>query len=261
MFCNFCHKEKDETSNDLKKCRNCRRKCEHGKRKNVCKDCGGVSLCKHKREKHTCKDCGGKSICKHGRRKSVCKDCGGVSICEHDNRKVYCKECNGSSVCIHNKIKQSCREGCGGQRYCIHGIHKQYCLEGCGGSSRCEHNSYKSRCIICNPLGNFIARQRGYIKRRLSTKKTYNTKTYIGCSNEVLFNHIKSQMTPDMTFDNIHIDHIKPISRFDLTNDEEIKKCFHYTNLQPMLIHDNLTKSNKWSNEEETNWQNNIIKI
>jgi len=55
--------------------------------------------CEHGRQKHTCKECGGASICEHGRRKSQCKECGGASICEHGRRKSQCKECGGSSLC------------------------------------------------------------------------------------------------------------------------------------------------------------------
>ena len=66
-------------------------------------------------------------------------------------------------------------------------------------------------------------------------------------------------MTPEMTFENIHIDHIKPISKFDLTKKEEIKRCFNYTNLQPLLIKDNLSKSNKWTENDEIYWTDNII--
>ena len=38
-----------------------------------------------------------------------------------------------------------------------------------------------------------------------------------------------------MTFDNIHIDHIKPVSKFDLDHEEEFIDCCNYTNLQPLL--------------------------
>jgi len=54
-------------------------------------------------------------------------------------------------------------------------------------------------------------------------------------------------MTPEMTFDNIHIDHIKPVSRFDLDDEDELLKCCHFTNLQTWLCKDNLGLYNTWS--------------
>jgi len=34
--------------------------------------------------------------CEHGRRRAQCKECGGASICEHGRVKYTCKECKSS---------------------------------------------------------------------------------------------------------------------------------------------------------------------
>jgi len=52
----------------------------------------------------------------------------------------------------------------------------------------------------------------------------------------------------NMSWDNYgnwHIDHIIPISSFNLENVEEQKICFNYKNTQPLWAIDNLKKSNK----------------
>jgi hypothetical protein len=72
----------------------------------------------------------------------------------------------------------------------------------------------------------------------------------LGCSLEQARKHIEHQFKEGMNWGNCgfrgwHIDHIIPCSAFDLTKIEEQKKCFHYTNLQPLWAKDNLRKSNK----------------
>ena len=71
--------------------------------------------------------------------------------------------------------------------------------------------------------------------------------------------YMKCKMTPEMNFNNIHIDHIKPVSKFYLDNHDEFLKCCHFTNMQPLLATDNLEKSNKWTVENEKFWNENII--
>ena len=128
--------------------KNIHKKCEHNKRKSVCKDCGGGSLCKHDKEKSHCKECGGSTFCKHDKRKSTCHECNGSSFCKHEIRKSRCKECGGSELCKHDKQKSQCKE-CGGNRFCEHNKFKSICHD-CGGSSLCKHDKRKSRCKECN---------------------------------------------------------------------------------------------------------------
>jgi Uri superfamily endonuclease len=74
----------------------------------------------------------------------------------------------------------------------------------------------------------------------------------LGCSIEELKAHLESKFQLGMTWDNYgkwHIDHIKPLSSFDLTKLEEQLVACHYSNLQPLWAQDNLIKSNKFSSQ------------
>jgi hypothetical protein len=77
--------------------------------------------------------------------------------------------------------------------------------------------------------------------------KMYKIKICKVC-NEELWCHLESQFQQGMTKDNYgkwHVDHITPCARFDLTQPTEQKKCFHYTNLQPLWAEQNLKKGCK----------------
>jgi hypothetical protein len=80
--------------------------------------------------------------------------------------------------------------------------------------------------------------------------KSESTITLLGAPIEVVISHLESLFTEGMTWDNYgfgdgkwHIDHIKPCYLFDLTDVEQQKQCFHYTNLQPLWQKDNLKKN------------------
>jgi hypothetical protein len=81
------------------------RKCQHGRQKHKCKDCG-TGYCQHGRQKGRCKDCGA-GYCQHGRRKSQCRDCG-TGYCQHGRQKGRCTNC-GTGCCQHGRRKGQCK--------------------------------------------------------------------------------------------------------------------------------------------------------
>ena len=239
-----CYWKPDETdikSSGLyaKSCKKCREhqkqlrnknKCSHNKTKTQCRDCGGSQICEHNRRKTECKDCGGSQICEHNRRKSQCKDCGGGSICEHNRQKSKCKDCGGGSICSHNREKTKCKE-CNFQLYLIN-----------------LQRGALNRCIKLSNL-----------------EKTKPSIEYLGCSTEYFIEYFKKKIELfnqyseiEMNWNNIHIDHIKPVNSFNLDDEDEFLSCCHYTNLQPLLAEINLNKSCKWSDKDDIYWLENI---
>jgi len=74
---------------------------------------------------------------------------------------------------------------------------------------------------------------------RSGSKKISKTEELLGCNIDFLKQYIENLWEINMSWKTYgkngwHIDHIIPCSAFDLTKGEEQKKCFHYTNLQPL---------------------------
>lgn len=203
----------------------------------------------------------GGSFCEHNKRRSVCYDCSTTkkSFCVHKKLKYFCVDCNGSQICIHKRIIKSCKD-CGGSSFCEHKRNKFFCKD-CEGTGRCEHGIRKNDCKICQPFRYFINLQRGRLRQILKkVGKVEHTTDYLGCNSSDFYDYIMSRMTPEMNISNIHLDHIKPVSKFDLSNLDEVYKCCHWSNIQPLLSKDNLKKSNKWTISDEENWIKNITK-
>jgi hypothetical protein len=76
----------------------------------------------------------------------------------------------------------------------------------------------------------------------------------IGCSIYQLLQYLETKFKDGMTWNNYgkwHIDHIKPCASFDLTDTQQQKECFNYTNLQPLWADDNIRKSDKVFDNEQ----------
>lgn len=96
---------------------------------------------------------------------------------------------------------------------------------------------------------NLSSRLSDLIQNRNASQRTIEL---LGCDKDTLLHHLESQFTEGMTWKNYglkgwHVDHIIPISSYDLTNEDEVKKACYYTNLQPLWWQDNLEKKDKIS--------------
>jgi hypothetical protein len=69
----------------------------------------------------------------------------------------------------------------------------------------------------------------------------------LGCSVDELKQNFEIKFKPEMNWENHgdvwEIDHIIPCDNFDLTDIEQQKQCFHYTNLQPLFKTTHISKS------------------
>jgi hypothetical protein len=284
--CSIYHKFSIDpsTNSKYKTCDVCRnKKCIHNRQPGHCKDCGGGNFCEHNREKANCLDCGGSMICEHKKRKRDCADCHGTSRCiphnkliqvckicspqnwcEHDQYRAKCVACKGTAICEHNVRKYTCIQCPDATGICReHGNkteRKYRCIE-CLGSGVCvEHLQRKDICKVCNFGGYLVHMQRIRLNKVLDGRNC-STINYLGCTADEFKIWIEDKMlkNPEMTRDNIHIDHIRPVSKFDLTDEVQLRQCMHYTNFQPLLALDNLKKHATWTEEDEKWWRESII--
>jgi hypothetical protein len=85
--------------------------------------------------------------------------------------------------------------------------------------------------------------------------KPASTVKLLGCSYDQIMERFKNQFYPHpetgemMTLNDIgrrvHIDHIRPLSSFDLSQEEEIRKSCHWSNFQVLWAEDNRAKRDK----------------
>ena len=82
--------------------------------------------------------------------------------------------------------------------------------------------------------------------KKQSLKKSNSIFKYTGISYNEYIKHFKNDTLWEYycNGENIHIDHIIPVSAYDFNNPEEIKKCWNPKNLRLLSAYENVKKSN-----------------
>ena len=193
---------------------------------NKCKNCG-KKLTGHSNPVR-CKSCNQKFLNPKGRQYPHCPDCGVRLKTYHSKRCKFCA-CKGEKSYIYIDGRTS---------------EKDYSSNYCKNKRKIDINFRIS--------GNLRSRIRIALR---GIYKSTSTMNLIGCSVEQLKRHLESQFQLGMTWENYgtgwvgkgmlewHVDHIIPCISFNLSKPEEQRKCFHYTNLQPLWAGDNLRKN------------------
>lgn len=198
-------------------------------------------------ESTICTKCGvDKNINGFVKKRTICKKC------VNNECKLY-KQKNKEKISEYNKLyknehKESIKE-----------YNKQYNINNRKTIQK-RHTAYLKIKRRTDPQYKVSVSLRNRINKVINGQNKIKTLEMLGCSYKLFVDWITFQFEDNMTLENHgsvwHIDHIIPCNAFDLTNQDEIKKCFNWTNMKPMHAHDNMAKKHAISKEIDENIEN-----
>lgn len=111
----------------------------------------------------------------------------------------------------------------------------------------------KHRNLPKNKLKEALRTSLYLILKRNKIYKNNKSIKYLGCTLEEYKQHIESQFKPEMNWDNHgkvwELDHIQPLSKFNMGIEENIFKAFNYINMQPLFKTTEIAKQFGYINE------------
>ena len=97
------------------------------------------------------------------------------------------------------------------------------------------------------------------VEPRSTQEKNEKTFKIISCSPSFLLERLEKMRIQRGLGENYVVDHMMPIDSFDLKDEEELRRCWHWSNLQALLPEANARKNNqllydmRW-NEKRDEW-------
>jgi len=192
----------------------------------------------------------------------VCKNCNiEKPISEYGSKHATCKECNRvknrerNKKRYHNDPNYKARQLTSARKYQIENDYYSNWRENNRDKIKDynqNHKEYKCQWAQDQRQNNIQYKLKGNIRSRIYQSlqnRTDSSEEILGCSIEEYIIYLEQQFNQNMNWENYgtywEIDHIKAISKFDLTNVNEVKICFNYKNTQPLSINENRKKGNK----------------
>lgn len=177
---------------------------------------------------------------------SWCKECEKKKALDkyHSNKERYNEQNKLYKQENRETINKKRIEYCERNREYIKERYKKYCAD-----NRENINSWSR---IYRQKTN--QKLRDSLSRRLNEciRKQKLTKDYLGTSVEHVKQWLEFNFTNEMSWENYgiywSIDHVLPISKFDLKDDNEVSMCFSWMNLMPLQKSENISKFNKIDN-------------
>lgn len=106
-------------------------------------------------------------------------------------------------------------------------------------------NEYNKKRKLIDPNFKLKMMLRTRLYQSVKGLKLKSALDLLGCEIEYFKTYITNKFLEGMTWENHgewELDHIKPLALFNLTNIEEQKIAFHFTNFQPLWKSDNRSK-------------------
>lgn len=119
-------------------------------------------------------------------------------------------------------------------------------------------------------LGAATANARVCTQQQFSSVRDAKNNGYLpnkttGISREALRIYFQTLFREGMTWDNYgeawQVDHIRPISSFDLADPAQFSFCFSWMNLQPLTREENIAKGETWTPSQRDDWLRHLKKL
>lgn len=165
---------------------------------------------------------------------------------------ITCKDCKNKKY--RGKYKQYASDKYQRNKESVKLINKEYRLK-----NKAKYREYKKK-QRKKPIERIRSGLRKRLKNLLDGQNQHSGS--IGCSRKELMASLESKFLSGMTWDNYgpgrekwSVDHIKPISLFNLEIAEERKAANHFSNLQPLWGHWNELKEASYDPDHPMGWK------